>query len=308
MKKIVLVLLTILAVQRSEAQAPDMNFENWVSAGFGAPVDPQGFASANVLVNSIPGAGSPSNPVVASKETTAGNFTQGTASMKLTTGKLVSNPLSGSGFNDTVGYAFSGAISIAGVKRGYPFVARPDGFSFSYKAQPMAGDSNYVYVYTFKGGPTRTIIAKGYASFNAASSSMTTASITLNYSSALAPDSAFVIFSASRVIGGKIGSTFYVDDAKFYGGDVSVFEKTKNEAKVLVYPNPASNFIQFTSFNANLNSLLIYDMTGKLIITESLENGKSKISTQSFNNGIYMYALLNDEHQIISTGKFTVNK
>ena len=307
MKKTILSIFACLAISQSQAQTTDLTFDTWVTGSFGSPADVKGFASANVLVNSLPGGGSPSNPVVATKETGAGNFSQGTAGMKLTTGKLVVNP-GGSGFNDTVGFAFTGNVSLAGVKTGFPYSERPDGYSFSYKAQPIATDSNYVYVYLFKGGVPRTTIAQGYKAFDVPTSSMNTASVTLTYSSSMDADSAFILISASRVRGAKLGSVFYIDDFKFYGGNVGIFERSKNDLTIQVFPNPASNFVQFSTPSLNADKIMAYDITGKLVASEQLENGKTKLSTQQLNNGIYMYSLIGKDNEVLTSGKFTVDK
>ncbi len=74
------------------------------------------------------------------------------------------------------------------------------------------------------------------------------------------------------------------------------------------YPVPASEFVNFDyHFDADAQ-LMVYDITGKVILRTILnpKQNQLKIPVKNFNSGIYYYSLLINKKKII-TNKFIVN-
>ncbi len=74
---------------------------------------------------------------------------------------------------------------------------------------------------------------------------------------------------------------------------------------VSVYPNPSNNAITFTS-SLDANSIEIADITGRLVGTYSIFDKNLNIQTSTFNQGMYMYTILNSKKEVMNRGKFEV--
>ena len=73
--------------------------------------------------------------------------------------------------------------------------------------------------------------------------------------------------------------------------DNTIVQEFMND-KVLIYPNPASNFINIsTSSNENCE-ITIKDMTGKIIFN-SIFNTKIIVNTENYSKGIYLIDIKN---------------
>jgi len=110
-----------------------------------------------------------------------------------------------------------------------------------------------------------------------------------------------------------IGGTAYIAGS----GAVSILRKyTENDFTIIrenginqikVYPNPASDFINFYfPNNIEAANLTISDVAGRLIISEKIFGAQKSISVSILNNGIYFYAFKKDHQQ--STGKIIIQK
>jgi hypothetical protein len=89
---------------------------------------------------------------------------------------------------------------------------------------------------------------------------------------------------------------------------VSVNENEKNAIELTVFPNPTTNFINFSTASLEAVNVTAFDMTGKAVATEVMENGKSIIHTGSLGAGVYLYHVTDKNNTILTTGKFTVSK
>ncbi|HVA98518.1 MAG TPA: T9SS type A sorting domain-containing protein [Bacteroidia bacterium] len=87
----------------------------------------------------------------------------------------------------------------------------------------------------------------------------------------------------------------------------SVNNYTAISNNVLVYPNPAKDEINFTVAGSTPSSVVIYDITGRTMITQSLTNSSTNtINTSSLKDGFYIYKLLDKNAVPFSEGKFSV--
>lgn len=89
---------------------------------------------------------------------------------------------------------------------------------------------------------------------------------------------------------------------------VGTSETNNEKYDISVYPNPANSFINFNSNNENIAKIVVFDITGRVIATETILNEKAKMDVTSLNTGIYLYSAFNKNNQQIKTGKFVVNK
>lgn len=61
-------------------------------------------------------------------------------------------------------------------------------------------------------------------------------------------------------------------------------------SNIYVYPNPASDFIIIENENFD-QELLIYDMTGKIVLKKKLDSDENRIDVRSLENGTYIISL-----------------
>ena len=66
-----------------------------------------------------------------------------------------------------------------------------------------------------------------------------------------------------------------------------------DEIQIKLYPNPASNFVSLEVPNTvEIEKLIIYDITGKLITTINLSSSQSRIDISNLHSGQYMAIIL----------------
>lgn len=110
----------------------------------------------------------------------------------------------------------------------------------------------------------------------------------------------------SSTLGGTSAQTITIVLNNFTS--VGVQENENTNTDLVVYPNPASNVINFSTKNNDATKVIIFDVTGKIVATEVFENNRSSFNTAFLNNGLYVYTLLGNQNQMLKTGKFTVSK
>jgi hypothetical protein len=74
---------------------------------------------------------------------------------------------------------------------------------------------------------------------------------------------------------------------------------------VLVYPSPATTFVQFTVGN-NAAFVTVYDINGKQVDQKPVHNGSLKLDVSNYANGLYSYMITGNEKEVIKASKFTV--
>ena len=65
------------------------------------------------------------------------------------------------------------------------------------------------------------------------------------------------------------------------------------EVKFDVFPNPTSNEVTIETSSIK-NKLILYDISGKLILVENFNSNKTRINLSNFKNGTYILELRNN--------------
>jgi len=84
-------------------------------------------------------------------------------------------------------------------------------------------------------------------------------------------------------------------------------ENTSNITDLLVYPNPATNFINLTTQSNDAKTVVVYDLTGKKLDTQNFSNKLATIKTTNLLSGIYFYEIKDNANQTLKSGKFSVS-
>ncbi len=100
-------------------------------------------------------------------------------------------------------------------------------------------------------------------------------------------------------------SNFLIDDTASICSSAGVEENKSENDAILIYPNPANQFVYIKSGTPSIQ-IKIIDMMGFVIFEDDNFKNKSSIICQSYPNGIYIMQLRTKEHQLISS-KLIIN-
>ena len=104
------------------------------------------------------------------------------------------------------------------------------------------------------------------------------------------------VFLSYNRIGPRVA---FLDDVSF--GLPNTIEESSVYAKIPAFPNPANNVVNINT-DKNAASINIYDVTGRMVGTFVAENKKtSQISTSAFDQGIYIYRVLDKSNMLLYT-------
>lgn len=76
--------------------------------------------------------------------------------------------------------------------------------------------------------------------------------------------------------------------------------------RVKVYPNPATNQINFEFETLPAGSVRIYDMTGRLVETHTFTNNFLNIHLDQYSSGMFIYQVVDQEGRVVEKNKFSV--
>lgn len=102
-------------------------------------------------------------------------------------------------------------------------------------------------------------------------------------------------------------ATFQAASCRVYTLFNSLTEIEKAAQSLSVYPNPASEVINFTIDYNKASSVQMMDITGRVIETVNFNMNNAQVDVRNYNAGVYLYQVLNNEGQVVKTGKVTVN-
>ena len=92
-----------------------------------------------------------------------------------------------------------------------------------------------------------------------------------------------------------------------YLGSVGIND-IPSSSSINVFPNPAQNQITFDVDATKVNSISIYDVTGRLIDSSPVSTNHVIINTSDYMDGIYVYSLFDKKSNTLNKGKFSVVK
>jgi hypothetical protein len=103
----------------------------------------------------------------------------------------------------------------------------------------------------------------------------------------------------------KTISTVWMNEQRW---PVGLSEELNKAAESLsVYPNPASDLINFAIDYNKATAVKMMDITGRVIETVNFNLNNAQVDVRNYNAGIYMYQVLDNEGKVVKAGKVTVN-
>jgi hypothetical protein len=292
-----------LTLGASAQQVPNGGFESWNDSI--NPVDWSTIASAY---------GSPYTSF-ARKDTSAGNYVQGTASLR-----LFSDSVPGQGV--IVSEAGLGANSTANNLTFYsfPYTKRPDTLFFYIKYTPGAGavvdtaslqfDLKQANDSSLFGGVGFVPLTNTVGRWEEVYIPLTGSYLPSNTN---APDSLTLIFASGNLatFPNVYGSTLWIDSVHF---DASVNVTGINQVNgpvlgVNAFPNPATDHINITIQADEVGSQIqLFDMEGRMVYTGILGSTVSAIDTKSMPVGVYTIRVNSIDHLTTYNGKISLTK
>lgn len=100
-------------------------------------------------------------------------------------------------------------------------------------------------------------------------------------------------------IGDRVDATLHIDNLDATNQSLSIGQVQQDDFEVTLSPNPASNFVNIGITGASNGIVEIYDILGKKIMTQEIQNGLGSLNVQGLNPGIYMVKVICDNKQSV---------
>ena len=106
-----------------------------------------------------------------------------------------------------------------------------------------------------------------------------------------------------------IGDGFYIWKFTRDWSKVSVGEPLEKGSPPLIFPNPASDYIEITNYQLPITNISIYNMLGEEVFKQNINSNqnKIKIDVSSFTQGIY-FCKVNLNGSIFAYKEFIIIK
>ncbi|PJC62190.1 MAG: hypothetical protein CO022_05855, partial [Flavobacteriales bacterium CG_4_9_14_0_2_um_filter_32_27] len=85
-------------------------------------------------------------------------------------------------------------------------------------------------------------------------------------------------------------------DSVYYNSTVGITEQ--NSTALLIYPNPANDFITIENTIMAIDEIVIYDITGKTIKTILPKTNTTKVNVSDLSDGVYFIKISNNKQSI----------
>ena len=294
MKKILLLSLFGVLFNQVFAQVPNGNFESWTTVG--TYEDPTGWGTANSFTSSL-------GIYTCTKSTDMyeGNF----AALLTAQFALITTVPGVIGDNASINLT---SFQILG---GYPETNRYAWFSGYYKGTPAGGDTNLIAAVLTKWNASlgkKDTIAIASLKETGSVSAYQRFQVPFVYFNSANPDTAVVLASNStNLLSAHTGTTLYVDSLNLFGVYTGI-STSVNAMQVKLFPNPTSSLLNVYLPETTNGDFCISNMIGVLLKTIPVNKSNLSVSVADLPVGLYGYVLKNEAGEIISSGKFSVQR
>ncbi|WP_438961935.1 T9SS type A sorting domain-containing protein [Nonlabens sp.] len=168
-------------------------------------------------------------------------------------------------------------------------------FSFNYWASTGTPGFNVELIANTAGTVSGTIYEYGGANATIVEESWQTVSIPLTEFTTLG-------FDAANFFQWKVdpyqqsvnnGGIVYFDNIMFTQTPLSNNNIESNEFSV--YPNPTTNRWNVSAVNTSIDSIQVYDMTGKLVVSKTVGNSDATIDASALTSGLYVARIVSGD-------------
>jgi len=263
------------------AQIPNAGFENWTAISTYSVPDGWGTLNNTYTVQTAT-KGTPGSP--------------GSSYLKLTSKTYSSSVING--------IAVSGVLDTITMqpKSGFAFNQQPANLTgkWQHMIYGTSQGSILVKLTRWDGGlGARVPVATGSVTLVGMAMSWANFSIPLSYVDSNLPDSCIIVLKASGT-NPTNNDYLWVDNLAFSGSVVGLTEKQSSLKAIAVFPNPATDLvnINFTAKNTSNVKVELYDVTGKKVYENNLEQisgaSSQSINVSKFAKGVYVVKIVSD--------------
>jgi hypothetical protein len=196
---------------------------------------------------------------------------------------------------------------------GLPYTSSPISATYYIFGTVASGDTAATQIILTKWNTStnkRDTIGSGYdkVTTSGITSSYTMRTVNITYTtSPPAPDTIQYLIISSILKTPVVGNTITVDDINMnFTTGIEPIHSAQNTS--VAYPNPAVNQITLTSSSESAKYAKVYDLTGRLISTQDLSNKTATVDLSTYQNGMYLFTITDDNNHALYTSKFTVSK
>ncbi|KAB1063827.1 T9SS type A sorting domain-containing protein [Salibacter halophilus] len=93
---------------------------------------------------------------------------------------------------------------------------------------------------------------------------------------------------------------------KVYVTPTGYDERTKNNGKVNIHPNPFSSITTFTFHDRSLKTLEVYDNAGKQVRVENINSNRTEFNRKELKPGVYFFRVFDSNRELIDRGKLVI--
>lgn len=308
----------------AQTQIPNPGFENWGNTSPGVSGEPTSWYS-NTSGSNIAKLAS----ITCFKDNSV--FHSGAASVRIQTisyagsavnGSLTTGVVDAPSLTKSAGYIGTVNYSTPGDDRRTPFTGRPDSIVGWYQySSGGSGEQGKLRAILHTGDyydpetpttnhpdPTPNKIADAlFLGSTSNVTSWTRFSVAFTYTSSATPAYIMINMTPSANQNTTVtGSQIWFDDIDMiYNTSAGINELNKNQSLKVFYSDKTV-YVDFLNRNEDQSTILIFDLTGKLISSQKIDNNKlNAINVSNLNTGLYLYQIIGAAYQ--KAGKFIVD-
>jgi hypothetical protein len=146
-------------------------------------------------------------------------------------------------------------------------------------------------------------VASGTYTFDS-TLSFTPFQISLNYLSAVIPDSIHILITNANTIciGSNVCNLLYLDNLSLSNTPLAIEKQISKEDYLVMYPNPAQNEINIKNESNKTIQIFLFNSINEILLTKLILKENNTINLSDLPAGFYFYKLYS-ENKLIRTGK-----
>jgi hypothetical protein len=303
MKKIITLIIGFIPLSFAYAQIPNYDFESWNSD------NPTNWITSNTIYSTVDFVRNITRPlsVVKTLSGFSGSYAVTLQNVTGTSLGLTKDTLAG-----------IMAVATATGKEGFPISQRYISLNGYYKFVQGGNETNQKFDTASiligvsrwnENTKSREIIGRSQYSIFLNTSSYTYFNLNIEYNSANIPDSAQISISSSLSKVKYPGTSLTLDKLTFDGVTPLTTAGIRNKLlseTIIVYPNPATEEINFNNIPAEASLIELRDLAGRKIQSIKVSSDLMNIKTNAISSGIYIYSILNESGELIGINKISI--
>jgi len=206
--------------------------------------------------------------------------------------------------NTTASAATNGTIYVSSLGQSGSFLGNSSVLADAMGTISLPGGITYTNTMRVRSSQVMTITAT--------IATATVIQVNYNYYASGIKAPVFSISTSTAIVASLLGTsatsqTFVTRNKNAVSTPVSIVENEAENASFSVFPNPSNTSVNFATNHPEAKLITVYDITGKQVEKQSLNDGKVKVDVSSLNKGLYLYTISTGDNRTLKSGKITVS-